>query len=74
MPSGVSIGQSSPHAVWCSWRGFGFFVSRATGVETLRSSASVAAEVTRESCWLTPFCVEPPPRAERMPQLPVASA
>ena len=68
-PSGVSIGQMSPHAVGCSCRGFGFLVSLATGVDSFRSCARVVMEVMRVSCCATPFCVVPP--RDMMPQFPV---
>jgi hypothetical protein len=72
-PSGVSIGQMTPHEVGWSCRGFGFFVSRATGVDTLRRSERVDALVMRPSCCATPVCAVVP-RIDMIPQLPVASA
>ena len=72
LPSGVSMGQMSPHCVTCSCRGLGFLVSLATGVATLRRSASVAGDVMRPSCCDTPFCAVFP-RVDMIPQFPVAS-
>ena len=57
VPSGVSLGQSSPHDVLCSMRGLGALVSREMGVLTRRMLEMVASTDMREIIWTTPVCV-----------------